>query len=81
VEADIRAFFDHVDHSWLVQMFEQRIADCSLIRLIEKWLKAGVMEEGEVMHPATGTPQGGVISPILANIYLHFVMDNWIKRQ
>ena len=81
VEADIRGFFDHVDHGWMVRMLELRIADRSLIRLIVKWLKAGVMEEGrEVVHPATGTPQGGVISPILANIYLHCVQDEWIKK-
>lgn len=80
VEADIRSFFDHVDHGWLVRMLEQRIADRPLIRLIVKWLKAGVMEEGRVAHPATGTPQGGVISPILANIHLHYVMDQWIRK-
>jgi RNA-directed DNA polymerase len=80
VEADIRSFFDHVDHGWLVRMLEERIADRPLIRLIVKWLKAGVMDEGRVAHPATGTPQGGVISPILANIYLHHVMDQWIKK-
>lgn len=62
VEADIRGFFEHVDHGWLVRMLDLRIADRSLIRLIVKWLKAGVMEEGSgVIHPATGTPQGGVI--------------------
>jgi RNA-directed DNA polymerase len=61
VEADIRGFFDHMDHDWLVRMLEERIADRSLIALIIKWLKAGVMEEGRVEHPATGTPQGGVI--------------------
>ena len=81
VEADIRGFFDHVDHGWLVKMLEQRIADRPLIRLIVKWLKAGVMEEGSgVIHPATGTPQGGVISPVLANIYLHYVQDEWIGK-
>jgi len=81
VEADIRGFFEYVDHGWLVRMLELRIADRSLIRLIVKWLKAGVMEEGsDVIHPATGTPQGGVISPILANIYLHYVQDEWIAR-
>jgi group II intron reverse transcriptase/maturase len=81
VEADIRGFFNHVDHGWLVRMLERRIADRSLIRLIVKWLKAGVLEEGsEVIHPATGTPQGGVISPILANIYLHYVQDEWIAK-
>jgi group II intron reverse transcriptase/maturase len=81
VEADIRGFFEHVDHGWLVKMLELRIADHTLIRLIVKWLKAGVLEEGsEVIHPATGTPQGGVISPILANIYLHYVQDEWIAK-
>lgn len=81
VEADIRGFFDHIDHGWMVRMLEERIADRSLIRLIVKWLKAGVMEtDGSVVHPATGTPQGGVISPVLANIYLHFVQDQWIKK-
>ena len=80
VEADIRSFFDHMDHDWLVRMLKERIADRSLIALVVKWLKAGVLEEGRVLHPATGTPQGGVISPILANIYLHFVQDHWIKR-
>lgn len=81
VEADIKGFFDHMDHGWLVRMLEERIADRSLVRLIVKWLKAGVLEEGsEVVHPATGTPQGGVISPVLANIYLHYVQDEWIKK-
>lgn len=81
VEADIRGFFDHIDHGWMVRMLEQRIADRPLIRLIVKWLKAGVMEtDGRVVNPTTGTPQGGVISPILANIYLHYVQDQWIKK-
>ena len=81
VEADIRGFFDHIDHGWMVKMLEERIADRPLIRLIVKWLKAGVMEtDGSVVHPATGTPQGGVISPILANIYLHYVFDLWAKQ-
>lgn len=81
VEADIRSFFDHIDHGWMVRMLEERIADRGLIRLIVKWLKAGVMEEdGQTVHPATGTPQGGVISPVLANIYLHYVQDLWIDR-
>lgn len=81
VEADIRSFFDHIDHGWMVRMLEERIADRRLIRLIVKWLKAGIVEEdGRTLHPATGTPQGGVISPILANIYLHYVQDLWIGR-
>jgi len=81
VEADIRGFFDHINHDWLVKMLEERIADKSLIRIIRKWLNAGVMEELEQWSPSTGgTPQGGVISPLLGNIYLHFVQDLWIKK-
>jgi group II intron reverse transcriptase/maturase len=81
VEADIRGFFDHLDHGWLVKMLEERVADKSLIRIICKWLKAGVMEELKHWSPSTeGTPQGGVISPLLGNIYLHFVQDLWIKK-
>jgi group II intron reverse transcriptase/maturase len=81
VEADIRGFFDHINHDWLDKMLEHRIADRSLIRIIRKWLKAGVMEELDRWSPSTeGTPQGGIISPLLANIYLHFVQDLWIKK-
>ena len=81
VEADIKGFFDHLDHDWLVRMLEQRIADRSLIRIIRKWLKAGVMDELQHWSPSDeGTPQGGVISPLLGNIYLHFVQDLWIKK-
>ncbi len=81
VEADIKGFFDHINHDWLVQMLEQRIADRSLIRIIRKWLKAGVMDELKHWSPSDeGTPQGGVISPLLGNIYLHFVQDLWIKK-
>lgn len=81
VEADIRGFFDHINHDWLIKMLEQRIADRSLIRIIRKWLKAGVMEELKHWSPSyEGTPQGGIISPLLGNIYLHFVQDLWIKK-
>ncbi len=81
VEADIRGFFDHINHDWLVKMLEQRIADRSLIRIIRKWLKAGVIEELKHWSPSyEGTPQGGIISPLLGNIYLHFVQDLWIKK-
>ena len=81
VEADIRGFFDHINHDWLVKMLEERIADRSLIRIIRKWLNAGVIEELEHWSPSyEGTPQGGVISPLLGNIYLHFVQDLWIKK-
>ena len=81
VEADIRGFFDHINHDWLVEMLEQRIADRGLMRIIHKWLKAGVLEELKGWSPSTeGTPQGGIISPLLGNIYLHFVQDLWIKK-
>jgi group II intron reverse transcriptase/maturase len=81
VEADIKGFFDHINHDWLVTMLEERIADRSLIRLVRKWLKAGVMDELKHWSPSEeGTPQGGVISPLLGNIYLHFVQDLWIKK-
>jgi RNA-directed DNA polymerase len=81
VEADIRGFFDHINHDWLIKMLEERIADRSLIRIIRKWLKAGVMEDLKHWSPSyEGTPQGGIISPLLGNIYLHFVQDLWIKK-
>ena len=81
VEADIMGFFDHINHDWLEEMLELRIADRSLIRIIRKWLKAGVMEELNHWSPSDeGTPQGGIISPLLGNIYLHFVQDLWIKK-
>lgn len=81
VEADIKGFFDHVNHDWLERMLCQRVSDKSFVRLIRKWLIAGVLEEdGKVLHPATGTPQGGIVSPVLANIYLHYVLDLWLER-
>lgn len=82
VEADIRGFFDRLDHDWMIRMLEQRVHDAALLRLIRKWLKAGVLEEdGKVLHPVTGTPQGGIISPVLANIYLHYALDLWFMRR
>lgn len=81
VEADIKGFFDHMDHSWLLRMLAQRIDDAAFLRLIRKWLKAGVLEaDGKVIHPESGTPQGGVISPVLANVYLHFALDLWFEK-
>src|SRR6188768_4193652 len=80
LEADIEGFFDSVDHAKLRGILSQRVSDGVLTRLVGKWLRAGVMEEGKVRHPETGTPQGGVISPILANIYLHEVLDVWWER-
>jgi RNA-directed DNA polymerase len=80
LEADIEGFFDSVDHSQLQRILRRRVRDGVLLRLIGKWLNAGVMEEGGVYHPDTGTPQGGVISPLLANIYLHEALDEWFEN-
>ena len=81
VEADIKGFFDNLDHDWLMKMLAERIADKALLRLIKKWLKAGVLDtDGQVLHPATGTPQGGIVSPILANVYLHYALDLWFEK-
>ena len=80
VEADIRSFFDNINHDLLMEMLSKKIDDKPFLRLICKWLKAGVLEEGKVINPLTGTPQGGIISPILANIYLHYVLDEWFEE-
>jgi RNA-directed DNA polymerase len=81
VEADIKGFFDNIDHERLLEMLAERIDDKALLRLIRKWLKAGVLDtNGEVIHPAAGTPQGGIVSPILANIYLHICLDEWFQH-
>lgn len=78
VEIDITAFYDNIDQDLLLGILEERIDDRPFLRLIRKWLRAGVLEEdGKVQHPLTGCPQGGCISPILANIYLHYVLDKW----
>lgn len=80
VEADIKGFFDNIDHDLLMEMLSKKIDDKPFLRLIIKWLKAGVLEECKVINPVTGTPQGGIISPILANIYLHYVLDEWFEE-
>ena len=80
LEADIRKFFDTLDHGHLRQILRQRVRDGVLLRLIGKWLKAGIMTEGELSRSETGSPQGGVISPLLANIYLHEVLDVWFEE-
>jgi group II intron reverse transcriptase/maturase len=80
LDADIRAFFDTIDHTWMVKFIEHRIADRRVVRHIQKWLNAGVMEDGRHIEPETGTPQGGSISPLLANIYLHYVFDLWADQ-
>ncbi|MGV8120618.1 MAG: group II intron reverse transcriptase/maturase [Candidatus Xenobiia bacterium LiM19] len=77
LDADIKGFFDHVDHKMLMEMISLRIADPNIYRYIVRFLKAGVMEEGAISQSVEGTPQGGVISPLLANIYLHYVLDDW----
>jgi len=81
LEIDIRKFFDTLDKKELLKMLRRRVRDGVILRLIAKWLNAGVMEKGELTYPETGTPQGGVISPILANIYLHEVLDMWFKEK
>ena len=82
VEADIKGFFDNIDHELLIEMLAQRINDRAFLNLIRKWLKAGILEkDGTVIHPDTGTPQGGIISPVLANIYLHYVLDKWFEEE
>lgn len=80
LDADIGSFFDSLSHTWLARFVEHRIGDPRVIRLIGKWLKAGVMEDGVVKPTEAGTPQGAVVSPLLANIYLHYVFDLWAKR-
>jgi group II intron reverse transcriptase/maturase len=80
LDADIRSFFDMVDQEWLIRFVEHRVGDPRIIRLIRKWLKAGVLEDGVVSVSDRGTGQGAVISPLLANIYLHYVLDQWGER-
>src|SRR4029079_18788580 len=79
VDADIRGFFDNLDKGWMIKFMEHRVADPRILRLIRKWLKAGGMEEGQWLEPQTGTPQGSVISPLLANVYLHYCFDLWVN--
>ena len=82
VEADIKGFFNKLNHRWLMRMLEQRIDDKRLLGLIKQWLSAKVVEpDGQVIKPVEGTPQGGVISPVLANIYLHYVLDLWFEKR
>jgi group II intron reverse transcriptase/maturase len=80
LDADIRGFFDAISHEWMVKFLEHRIADRRVVRLIQKWLNAGVMEEGKLTQPEVGTPQGGSVSPLLANVYLHYVLDLWAQQ-
>lgn len=81
VEADIKGFFDNLSHEWLLRMLGERIDDQAILRLIKKWLKAGVLDtDGKVLRPEGGTPQGGIISPLLANVYLHYALDLWFAK-
>ena len=80
VDADIKGFFDHVDHEWLIKFVKHRIADPNIHRLIVRFLKSGVINSGRLNPTKEGTPQGGLISPILANIYLHYVLDLWFEK-
>ena len=81
VEADITGFFDTIDHEWLLRMLAERLDDRALLRLIKQWRKAGVLDtDGTVRHPATGSPQGGVVSPILANVSVHYALDLWFEK-
>ena len=79
LDLDIRGFFDSIDHGWLVKFLEHRIADRRVVRLIQKWLNAGVLEDGKRMRVEEGTPQGSSVSPLLANVYLHYVLDLWVR--
>lgn len=81
LEVDIQSFFDTIDHGALRSILDERITDGVIRRAIDKWLRAGVMEQGAVAHPDLGTPQGGVISPLLANVYLHTVLDKWFESE
>jgi group II intron reverse transcriptase/maturase len=81
IDADIEGFFDNIDHKILREFIQKRVKDGGIIRLIGKWLKAGVVENKELSYPKKGTPQGGVISPLLANIFLHYVLDEWFEKK
>ncbi len=80
LDADIRGFFDAIDHEWLIKFIEHRIGDKRIVHLIQKWLKAGVLEDGKITQSELGTVQGGSISPLLANVYLHYVFDLWTHQ-
>jgi RNA-directed DNA polymerase len=81
LEVDVRKYFDSIDHAKLRELLARRVTDGEVRRMIDKWLKAGVLEEGQLSFPGVGTPQGGVISPMLANVFLHYVLDEWFAEQ
>jgi len=80
VDADIKGFFDNVDHKWMIKFLEHEVEDKNFIRYVGRFLKAGIMEEGKYINTELGVPQGGLISPVLANVYLHYVLDDWFER-
>lgn len=80
LDADILRFFDTINHDWLVRLIEHRIGDRRIVRLIHKWIKAGVLEDGQLAETVEGTPQGAVASPFLANVFLHYVYDLWVQQ-
>lgn len=80
LDLDIKGFFDNIDHEWLIKFIEYRIRDKVYIRYIRRFLKSGILEQGKLIKLEMGTPQGGIISPILGNIYLHFVLDDWFEK-
>lgn len=81
LDIDIKGFFDNMDHGHLLRVVQHRVKDRSILRLLRLWLRAGVLEAGVIHRSPTGTPQGGAISPLLANIYLHYVLDLWAERR
>ena len=81
LEADIKGFFDNVDHDWLMKFLAHDIQDKNYLRYVKRFLIAGIMEDGKRLDSDRGTPQGGLISPVLANVYLHYVLDLWMERQ
>jgi len=81
IDADIKGFFDNVDHDWMKRCIEERVSDRKFVRYIQRFLKSGIMEAGKYIKTVKGTPQGGIASPILANIYLHYVLDSWFEKE
>jgi len=81
IDADMKDYFGSIDHQWLRRFLDQRIKDGVIRKMIDKWLRAGILEEGKLTYPTEGTPQGGTISPLLSNIYLHYVLDEWFVKQ
>ena len=80
IDADIKDYFGSIDHGILRNFLNRRVKDGVIRKMIDKWLKAGILEDGELRHPKEGTPQGGIISPLLSNIYLHYVLDEWFSE-